>query len=169
MPEKHLSIEDEFHLRLGRLTHAAAVLDFNVGLTLKWLAERLNEDVTADLKPTSPFGGRLRKLRTLFLNAYGNSHPGLRSDFEDWFKRADDARSIRNDYAHARWGFRYSNDHGDKFIGFVPLNWDMDSASAPQQVWLSPSQLDLEVSELQKLSGDFQRLTKKYGEYIHIR
>lgn len=166
IPDKARAIEDEFHVRLGRLTQAAAELDFNVGLSLKWLARSLNADVTADLNPKFSFSNRLTKLKELLLQAYGDNHPALRSDFEQWFKRANDARTVRNDYVHARWGIRHAKEFGDHFIGYVPLNWEMDPGAAPKITWLSPADLDREVAELHRLSNDYHRLTKKYGAYI---
>jgi len=61
--------EDEFHRLLGRLVHAHARFDFNLGLQLKWLGPYCQVDLGGLLDPqTSRLGERLKKLRQLVLD-----------------------------------------------------------------------------------------------------
>ena len=94
--------EDEFHRLLGRLVHAQARFDFNVGLSLNWMGPHYGREVTDLLDPINTLlGTRLRKLKALVLDAYEPAAKQALVDFKAWFEKADRARCLRNDYVNA--------------------------------------------------------------------
>lgn len=96
---------EEFHRNLGRLVHATASFDFNVGLQLHWIGPMLGVDVTEDLDPKrTHLRQRLRRLKSLTLKSFAAAGDDAVRELTNWFERADRARAIRNDYVHGRWG-----------------------------------------------------------------
>lgn len=154
---------DEFHLRLGRLTQAAAQLDFNVGLSVLWLLEHNGEPPSDFLSATKPFKLRLNDLKRLIHKTFDLSHPEAAVDFASWLQRADEARALRNDYVHARWGVRWGFDGGEPFAEYVQLNWNLSPETAPPSIRLTFADFDRQIEEVRKLSNDLGKLQKRYA------
>lgn len=153
---------DEFHLRLGRLTQAAAQLDFNVGLSVRWMLEHNAEPPGDLLSGNTPFKVRLDALKSLIKKTFDLNQPEAAKDFAEWFKRAHEARALRNDYVHARWGVRGSFGDEEPFAEYVPLNWIMDPVTAPPSIRLPFSEFDQQIEEVRKLTGELGQLQRKY-------
>lgn len=101
----HEEFERRFHELLGRMVHAHASLDFNVGLQLSWLGPHLGRKVNHLLDARKvPFAKRLKKLRTLVIELYGGAGAEVLGAFRAWFSEADSLKALRNDYVHGRWG-----------------------------------------------------------------
>jgi len=153
--------EDRLHWLLGRLVHSYARLDLNIGLQLRSLSHYRAVDVDELLKPeTSTFKPRLRRLRTLSLEVYGQRNRAAREAFERWFRRAEAARALRNNYAHGRWGL-VSVQQPDLFI-FVALSWVFDPEKMDPPVQLSLAELEEQVLEVESLGRDFLALQRTF-------
>ena len=167
----HISeLADAFHLRLGRLTQAAANLDFNVGLALNWLGSYngLPVDVFLDPKKTQ-LKQRLDELKKLIGLTYDQTREDVQQDFEEWFRRVDAARALRNDYVHARWGFPGELKDEEPYVFYVSLNWKMDADKQTPTKKLTVSELDTQVKEVSRLVGDLGKLTKKHAIHMSPR
>ena len=71
MVQTQKAFQDEFHRLLGRLVHAHARFDFNIGLQLNWLGSYYQIDVAEQLDPRkAQLGTRLKKLKQLILDMY---------------------------------------------------------------------------------------------------
>lgn len=152
-------LPDVFHLRLGRLTQAAANLDFNVGLALNWLGPHNGLDVSKLLDPKkAQLGQRLEKLEELVMKTYDQSQPQVVNDFNSWFRRAENVRALRNDYVHARWGFPGEFKQEEPFVYFLTLHWNINPDQTDKTVKLTLSEFDRQIKEVAHLADDFSKL-----------
>lgn len=175
MPTKKYKLrpEDEFTSRfyglLGRLVHAHAQLDFNVGLQLNWMGPHLCRDVTDLLKATTPFARRLTRLEELTDELFADAETGAMVELKAWFEEASRLKQVRNDYVHGRWCVPRSAFETPPRIEFVPLHWNMDPEAAPAPIVMTIDELEGEVAKLQHLAGEYFRLTRKYERWAVSR
>lgn len=164
--------EDEFTSRfyglLGRLVHAHAQLDFNVGLQLNWMGPHLGTDVSGLLQGTVPFARRLTKLEELTAELFVNSEAAL-MELKAWFQEAGRLKQVRNDFVHGRWGVPRSAFENPPRIEFVPLHWTMDADALEPPIVMTIDELEQEVAALQHLAGEYFRLTRKYERWAVSR
>ena len=157
---------DAFHLRLGRLAHASAQLDFNVGLALNWLGQHNSIDVDKLLDPKkTQLGQRLEKLEELIKKVYDQTKPQVASDFDAWFQRADKARALRNDYVHARWGMPGELKDEKPYVFFLVLNWDMSPSQPDKTIKLTFNEFDRQIKEVSELAGHFMKLRNRHAKH----
>ncbi|MDM0049808.1 hypothetical protein [Variovorax sp. J22R115] len=160
MGTEALSGEHRLHWLLGRLVHAHARLDLNIGLQLKWLGPYRGVEVEDLLSASEPFKKRVKKLRPLVFEMWGHSNPAAREAFEHWFERVERARALRNDYAHGRWGpvsIREPN-----LFAFVALSWEFDPDKIAPEVRITLDEFEAQIKEIELLGHDFMRLQKKF-------
>lgn len=155
-------LRDQFHLRLGRLAHASARLDFNVGLSLSWLGPHNDIDVDSFLKPSNSLRNRLEKLHELIRLTFDQTKPEIAKSFNDVFVRADNVRALRNDYVHGRWGFRFSQDEDAPYVLFLRLNWNMDPDQADESIKITFEEFDAQIVEVEAVSDQLGRLLHQY-------
>lgn len=165
------AFEDEFHRQLGRLVHAHARFDFNVGLQLNWLGQYYKVEVSDLLDPRkAQLGLRLKKLRKLVLDMFDPAGEAVIADFKAWFKMADESRAIRNDYVHGRWGVpgKYIYKNGDRLMDaeplltFVPLHWNMGPECSDDSISMTMEEFASQVDAVERLFGDYFQLTEQY-------
>lgn len=165
--------EDEFTSRfyglLGRLVHAHAQLDFNVGLQLNWMGPYLGQDIRGLLQATTPFAHRLEKLEELTLKLYANVEPEALAELQAWFLEAGRLKRVRNDYVHGRWGVPRSFSEKPPRIEFIPLNWNLDPETTLPPTVMTIDELEQEVATLQHLAGEYFRLSRKYERWAVTR
>ena len=154
---------DEFHLLLGRLTHAAAQLDFNVGLSIRWLVEHNGEPSSDLLSGTKPFKLRLDELNRLIGKTFDLTNPEVATAFDAWFQGAHEARALRNDYVHARWGVRGDFDDREPFAEYVQLNWNMSPETAQPSNRVTFADFDKQIEEVRRLNQDLGDLQRRYA------
>lgn len=175
MPTKRYKLrpEDEFTSRfyglLGRLVHAHAQLDFNVGLQLNWMGPQLGQDVTVLLQPTTPFARRLTRLEELTDKLFSHAEPAAMEELKAWFAEAGRLKQLRNDYVHGRWGVPRSFSEIPPRIEFVPLHWNMDPEAAVPPTVMTIDELEQQVATLQHLAGEYFRLARKYERWAVSR
>lgn len=169
--------ENEFHRLLGRLVHATAQFDFNVGLQLNWLGIYYQTDVKELLDPcTTQLKGRLKELKKIVLNAYEPAGKHALAEFKDWFARADEARGLRNDYVHARWGVpgKYLGGEDCALIDAIPLltvlslTWDMSPNQPDKSTAMTLDEFAHQVETVEGLLADYWRLSKKYKQFTKL-
>jgi hypothetical protein len=153
--------EDEFHLRLGRLTHAMSVFDFNLGLAIKRLGELNNQDVSQMLIGSKPFKIRLDEFKKFFEIFRGKYPARNHSKFVEWFEKVEEFRQLRNDFVHARWGVRYAPDveHPGEDVEYTPIHWETDQSKLPPTKWLSFVKFDQYIEEINRLSISLRALS----------
>lgn len=162
----YLEVLDAFHLRLGRLTHASAQLDFNIGLALNWLGQHDSIDVSKFLDPKkTQLCQRLGKIQELMNKIYDQTQPQVTTDFGAWFQRADKARALRNDYVHARWGMPGELKDEEPYVFFLALNWDMTPGQPDKTIKLTLNEFDRQIEEVSKLAGDFMKLRDRHAKH----
>lgn len=164
---------EEFHRNLGRLVHATASFDFNIGLQLNWMGPMLDVEVTEDLDPTrTHLRQRLKRLKSLTLKAFAAAGDDAVRELRNWFERADRARAIRNDYVHGRWGvpsgFEMDAEgriDGEPLLGFLPLNWDLTPGQPDRTIRMKMQDFARQVDAAERLLTEYIRLTDKYGAW----
>ncbi|WP_157128563.1 hypothetical protein [Cupriavidus sp. USMAA2-4] len=168
--------DSAFHLLLGRLVHAIARLDFNVGLQLGYWAHKDDASIWKLLKPgTSRLHERLTALEELVSAAWFASHDEGQKEFRHWFARAHKARGLRNEYAHGRWGvpgkhlFTESGRLSDAtpLLVFVPLDWDMSPNREDKSIELTLDEFAAQVEEAEQLSVHFLNIERRYGAHLY--
>jgi hypothetical protein len=156
---------DRFHLLLGRLVHAHASFDFNMGLQLRWLGEYNGVPVGHLLDVRVPFGHRLKALRPLALHTFEPAGDKAVQELGRLFDQADGLKALRNDYVHGRWGVPGRMVGGEPRISFVRLNWNMEPDRPDESVVLTLAQFEEQVREVEALARDYYQLTKKYERF----
>jgi hypothetical protein len=165
---------DEFHRQLGRLVHAHAGFDFNVGLQLNWLGRHCQIDVSELLDPRrSQLGLRLKTLKRLVLDVFGPAGENAAAEFEAWFDRADECRAVRNDYVHGRWGVPGEYDFkgegrmidAEPLLTFTALHWNMGPDRAEDSVSMRLGEFSSQVDTVERLFGDYFQLTQNHLEF----
>lgn len=169
--------DSAFHLLLGRLVHAVARLDFNIGLQLRYWGHEEDSKIRELLEPqTAKLKGRLKALERLMRAAWtGSDAEGVR-EFGLWFERAHKARGFRNDYSHGRWGvpgkhlYTQSGRLCDAtpLLVFVPLDWDMSPNRVDKSIDLTLEDFAAQVEEAELLSSQYLNLVTKYGAHLYI-
>lgn len=168
--------DSAFHLLLGRLVHAIARLDFNIGLQLRYWAHKDDSRIHGLLKPGTPkLHERLKTLEELVSAAWSACHDEGQKELCGWFELAHKSRGIRNEYAHGRWGvpgkhlFTESGRLCDAkpLLVFVPLDWDMSENRNDNNIELTLEEFAAQVEEAEQLSGQFWDIVTKYGEHLH--
>jgi len=161
--------ERAFHELLGRLAHAHASLDFNVGLQLNWLGPYLAVTVQHLLDARRvAFAKRLSALRELVLELFEGAPESARTEFESWFERAAEMKALRNDYVHGRWGVPGKMVEGQPMLGFVPLHWDMTPDRPDSSTYMTIDDLERQVKQMEVLARDYFRLEKKYLMFAKV-
>ena len=155
-------LRDQFHLRLGRLTHASAQLDFNVGLSLNWLGPHNEIDVDGVLKPNNSLKNRLEKLHELILLTFDQTQSEIANSFAEVFERADKVRALRNDYIHGRWGFQFAQDGEAPYVFFLVLNWNMEPDQVDSSVKVTLTEFDTQIAEVEAVSAQLGALLRRY-------
>jgi hypothetical protein len=162
---------DEFHRLLGRLIHSIARFDFTVGLQLNWLGPHCQQDVSVLLSARqAKLGERLKKLKALIMDVYEPAGTQALAEFSTWFDKADQARGLRNDYAHGRWGVpgKYLFKPPGRLIdakpllAFIPLHWDMTPDRADDSVYMTLEEFATQVSDAESLFDAYWKLCKRY-------
>lgn len=148
----------------GRLTQAAAQPDFNVGLSVRWLLEHNGEPPRDLLSGSTPFKFRLDTLKRLIGQTFDLTTPEATAAFDAWFQRAHEARALRNDYVHARWGIRRGFDDEEPFAEYVQLNWNMSTETAPSSNRVTFAEFDKQIEELRRLNKDLGELQWRYRQ-----
>ncbi len=160
-----LSYEDGFHLRLGRLTHAVAALDVNIGFSLKWFAQRYAQDVANVLDGAKPMKLRLDRLEALTQQPVSPGHSAVSNSLAAWFKRAYEVRALRNDYVHARWSLQRIEAGTEPFVEYIPLTWETDPAALPKPIRVTFTEFDQQIAAIHKLSRElFDLLAQHFSE-----
>ena len=144
--------EDRLHLLLGRLVHAFGRLDFCIGLQLKWLGPYRGIKVDHLLDAKLPFKHRLDALKPLVLEMYAHTDQAAYDLYQTWFERVENAKAIRNDYAHGRWGGFTPVREG---FEFVALTWEMDPMKQTPAVHMTFNDLERNVAEVERLFGEY--------------
>lgn len=166
------SFRDEFHNLLGRLVHAIARLDFNVGLQLRYWGCEDDPSINSLLKPrTARLDDRLKGLEHLITKACSQVGGEGLQELRAWFSRAHRARAIRNEYAHGRWGVpgryqeaasgRYCD--GTPLLLFIPLDWDMSPDRRDESIEMTLDEFATQVREAELLAGEYLKLTERYA------
>lgn len=162
---------DEFHRLLGRLVHAIARFDFNVGLQLNWLGPHCQQDVSDLLTARQArLGDRLKKLEVLIMDVYEPAGAKALTEFSAWFENAHQARALRNDYAHGRWGVpgKYNFKPPGRLIDaepllvFVPLQWDMSPDRVDDSVSMTIEEFAAQVHDAESLFNAYWQLCQRY-------
>lgn len=168
--------DSAFHLLLGRLVHAIARLDFNVGLQLRYWAHEDDSRIRTLLKPRTPkLEERLSVLEQVVAAAWSDAHDEGQEQLSGWFERAHKARGFRNEYAHGRWGVPGKYLHAESgrlcdatpLLVFVPLDWDMSPTREDKSIELTLDEFAAQVEEAEQLSVQFWNIVKKYGEHLY--
>lgn len=157
-------IEDQLHLLLGRLVHAFARFDFNIGLQLKWIGPYRGVEIDDLLTARVPFTHRFDALKSLLLEIYAREDRQAHAAFAKWFDRAEEARALRNDYAHGRWGFLSPDQLEPYEVEFVGLGWEMDPAKQAPAVRMRLDELDAEVQLIESLFAEFRSLAQTFSD-----
>lgn len=166
-PAKLAATEDnfsrEFHHLLGRLAHAHANLDFNVGLQLSWLGPYVQVKVhhLLDAKKVM-FAKRLGMLKNLVFELFENAGESALNEFRQWFDAADAMKALRNDYVHGRWGVPGKLVDGQQLLAFVPLNWDMTPDQPDKSIYLTLDEFRSQVVKMETLAHEYFRLERKH-------
>lgn len=167
-----LTMEDRFHMLLGRLVHSVARLDLYVGLQLRYWGHPEDAKIQELLRPRiARLEERLKALEKLLERAWGASNSKGWQEMDLWFRRAHKARAFRNEYAHGRWAapgkhrFSESGRISDAapLLVFVPLDWDMSEDREDQSIEMTLDEFALQVREAEQLSQMHWDLTKRYG------
>ena len=164
-----IDITDDFHLRLGRVAHISAQLDFNVGLALRWLGSYCGVDTSEYLNVKShQLASRINKLEELVKISFENAPSSTFKDFNDWFERARNIKSIRNNYIHARWGINPMRDDVERYVNFVPLNWNMNPDQVLPETTLTFKEFDLQIAEFKEVAFSFYKIFEKHSIHAKI-
>lgn len=155
---------DAFHMRLGRLTHALAQLDQNVGLALNCMAKSHHLDISNLLDPAKArLSLRLNMLKKLLEISYGHQQPRFVADFADWHNCISHAHAIRNSYVHAKWGFRDLLDGEEPYVLLHALDWNMLPNQPDHSVKLALKEFDHQIDEISKLNIDFGKICDEHA------
>ena len=163
---QRLSSEDRFHMLLGRLVHAFARFDFNIGLQLRHIAPYCNEPLEEMLRVRTPFAQRLRALEPLLMVFFEEAGPEASTAFKSWMQRANEAKALRNDYVHGRWNVLPLHLPDGPMLEFVALNWETDPKQQEPTVRMGFEQLENEVKTLESLFADFQKLERRFSPRV---
>ena len=161
----HTEIKDRFHLNLGRMVHATSLLDFNIGIALGWMGEYSGEDHTDLLVGTTPLAARLKALQPIMVKMYEAAGKEAIAEIEAWFSKACGLKAIRNDYVHARWGLPGDSDTDDAVLTMLPMNWNFNSDQEAISSDVKLSAFGEQCASIEKLSGQFFELQKKYAKW----
>jgi hypothetical protein len=174
---REAEFENEFHRLLGRLVHATARFDVNIGHQLNWLGIYYQVDVKELLNPCrTQLKQRLIALRRIVLKAYKPAGETAMAEFKEWFSRANKARALRNDYVHARWGVpgKYLAEPHCALIDAIPqltvlpLTWDVSPELPDKSSAMTLEQFAQQVETAESLFADYQRLSKKYEGFAKL-
>jgi len=166
--------KDEFHRLLGRLVHTQAMFDFNVGLQLNWMGPYCQQDVADLLNPVkAQLGTRIKSLKKLVLDVYEPAGETAIAEFNAWFKKADEARGLRNDYVHGRWGVPGGYNFkppgrivdAEPLLAFVRLHWDMSPERPDDSIKMTLAEFAAQVAAVETLYAEYWGLTEKYRQY----
>jgi hypothetical protein len=165
----YLDITDQFHLRLGRIAHTSAQLDFNIGLALSWLGSYCGVDTSEYLNVKShQLASRIAKLEEIVKIAFKNAPPEVFNDFNSWFDKARNVKSLRNNYMHARWGINPIRDDSEPYVKFTPLNWNMNPDQVLPETTLTFRELDLQIDEFKDVAFSFHTIFQKHSTHVQI-
>lgn len=165
------AFDREFHFLLGRLVHAHARFDFNVGLQLHWMGPMYGVDVSELLHPyKATFKARLDLFKRLVLDVYQPAGVAFVTEFRAWFDRAEKCRVLRNDYAHGRWGVpgKFNFKEGGRLLDaepllvFVPLDWNMEPDREDLSIVLPMEEFKEQVEEAESVFADYSKLAKRF-------
>lgn len=141
-----------------------AQFDFNIGMQLQSLGT--NQDINLDefLHPSKKhLKTRLKKLKQLLTVSLDSASEEVLADFDAWFAKAEQARELRNDYVHGRWGFSISRETGDRILNFVPLTWSFDTENKDETQQMTLGYFASQVKDAEALLTEYHRLFSKHS------
>jgi hypothetical protein len=162
-------IRAAFRLALGRLVHAHAEFDFNIGLQLNWLGHDNNQNVSKFLVGKRPFDWRLEKAEELVFKQYSSAPTASLAELREWFSAARKMKDLRNDYAHARWSLPGYVEGDDPEFRMTPLNWNMDPDQKDASVPIKLSELHVAALEIERLGSGLGAWMIKHLAYATPR
>ena len=153
----------EFHHLVGRLAHAHASLDFDVGLQLNWLGPYLQVKVhhLLDARKVA-FAKRLDMLKQLVFELFESAGDAALDEFRQWFQAAHAMKALRNDYVHGRWGVPGKLADGQPMLAFVPLQWDMTPGRPDDSIFMTLDEFGGQVAKMETLAHAYFRLERKH-------
>ena len=149
-----------FHQALGRFVHAIARLDFDVGMLLIALEEKIGADNSVYLKPNKSLNDRLLVLKKQIKEAAAGQPSENETKTAAWFVKAGQLRGLRNDYVHARWGIPGTSETIDPIVKYVPMHWNWDSVEENIEIQIPVSALLAQAIEVENLADEFYELAK---------
>lgn len=167
--------DDEFHRLLGRLIHAHTRFDFNIGLQLNHFGPHVCEDVSVMLDPRrSQLNTRLKKLKQIVMKAFQPAGKEALAEFSEWFKQAHEARALRNNYAHDRWGvpgkFNFKSAgclrDAEPLLTFMPLHWNLNPDRLDDTLTMTLGEFASQVATVEQLFSDYWELSEKYLRHV---
>lgn len=161
----HEKIRNDFHQALGRLVHAHAQFDFNIGMQLNVLGLDTGHNVAELLVGKAPFSNRLYKAEELVFIQYASAPEDAKQQLKQWFKKAHEVKAMRNDYTHARWQIPNLSDSDDPLFRMLPLNWNFDPNQEDKSVPIRLSELHADAAEIERLDGGLGSWMRDYAAY----
>jgi hypothetical protein len=157
-----MNAEEQLHQLLGQLVHSFARFDFNVGLQLKWIGPYRGVEIDHLLVPRVHFSQRFEALKPLLLEVYGSQDLHAHAAFTKWFARAEEAKAMRNGYAHGRWGIPSAFQAEPYEVEFISLGWELDPAKQPPAQRMRLDELAEEVRLIESLFAEFSNLERRF-------
>lgn len=144
----------------------------------RWLGPHCQQDVSDLLTARQArLGDRLKKLEVLIMDVYEPAGPKALAEFSAWFENVHQARALRNDYAHGRWGVpgKYNFKPPGRLIDaepllvFVPLQWDMSPDHFDDSVSLTIEEFAAQVHDAESLFNAYWQLCQRYIAHAKTR
>jgi hypothetical protein len=157
MPELCTLTADEIETaasqHLGKLLFIFGRLETNLALTLAHSHPASDfERVIVDIEGI-PFAEKLEALRHR-INARQSNDLHTVAQWETWYQAATSLRTVRNRFAHGRWGFVASR---QQVVHVVGLPGSPNKIGSPYSL----HELSLEVEKAEKVAAEFSGLSAR--------
>jgi len=140
---------------LGKAMFAFSGLDTNLGLMVASVLRYVGKEGQAARVDSLNFKARLE-----FVDAYIAStsefHPTAVSEVRDWVLQAQEARQLRNQLVHGRWGV-------DPLTGKVHNIVGLPSSDAQQTIEYTLEELDAISQEFRRLNSALSKSRQRWG------
>ena len=151
-------LENRFYVALGRYMQSFSLLDLNLGLCIGVLVNRLDSRVAHPFLQRLSTHQKIRVFKELIFYKYANDNPTMFSDFDQWIKRAMDAKAGRNKYVHGVWQWISSNYKTP--IRLTPISW----AYGPDPKKDERPDLDMTLSDFEEIVAEMTDVVVEFNE-----
>ena len=150
--------ETRINTALGKILRNCNYLELNLGLCLRFLVSPSDPSASHSYLNRVGMPQAIKRLKNLLDEC---EHIPDTSEFQQWMKRAEEIRLLRNYYIHATW--EYLPLLNDAPLGFRIPPWRKEVIRGSNHGTMQIEDLEADANRIEEAFNEFMAIRNKYG------